>query len=94
MAMGKKQGAWWLGNRRPAMRLPRSQSQENISGKDLTEQSGENFVPARARSGHEGDEQSGENWITSRAHSGHEGKEQSVACQAFYRTYSFQEGVC
>ena len=38
------------------MRVPRSQ--ENISGKDLTEQSGENWVPARAQSGHESEEQS------------------------------------
>ena len=59
------------------MRVPRSQ--ENLSGKDLTEKSRENWVPARAQSGHEGDEQSGENWV--RAQSGHEGEEQSVAGQ-------------
>ena len=39
-------------------------SQENLSGKDLNEQSGENWVPERAQSGHEGDEQSVENWVT------------------------------
>ena len=66
--------------------VPRDQ--ENLSGKDLNEQSRENWVPAGAQSGHEGDEQSGVNWVTTRA-SGHEGKEQSVAGQAVDRTYSF-----
>ena len=66
------------------MRAPRSQGQENIKGKNFTEQSGENWVPARTQSGHERDGQLGENWITARAQSGHEGKEQSVSYQAFY----------
>ena len=35
-------------------------SQENLSGKDLDERSGENWAPAGALSGHEGDEQLGE----------------------------------
>ena len=39
-------------------------SQENLSGKDLNEKSGENCVPQRAQSEHEGDEQSMENWVT------------------------------
>ena len=33
-------------------------SQENLSGKDLDEQSGENWPLTRAQSGHEGEEQS------------------------------------
>ena len=37
------------------MRVPCSQ--ENFSGKDLEEQSGENWVTATAQIGHEGDEQ-------------------------------------
>ena len=47
------------------MRVPCSQ--ENLSGKDLNEQPGEKWVPARAESGHDGDERSGENWVTARA---------------------------
>ena len=73
------------------MRVPRNQ--ENLRGKDLTGQSGENWVPVRARSGHEGDELSGENRVTARAQSVHEGEEQSVVGQPVYRIYSFQEGV-
>ena len=42
--------------------MPRSQ--ESLRVKDLTEQSGENWLPVRARRGHEGDEQPVENWIT------------------------------
>ena len=57
------------------MRIPCSQ--ENLSGRDVDEHSGENWVPARARSSHEGDEQLGENWVTARVQSGHEGREQS-----------------
>ena len=38
------------------MRVPCSQ--ENISGKYLDDQSGENWVTARAQRGHEGEEQS------------------------------------
>ena len=57
-------------------------NQENLSGKDLTEQLGDKWVPARAQRGHEGDEQSGVNWVATRAQSGHEGKEQSVAGQS------------
>ena len=64
--------------------------QENLSGKDLDERSGEKWTPARAQSGHEGDEQSGENRVTARAQSGHEGEEQPVVGQAVYRTYSIQ----
>ena len=37
------------------MRMPCCQ--ENLSGNDLDEQSGENWVQARAQSGDEGDEQ-------------------------------------
>ena len=73
------------------MRVPCSQ--ENLSDKDLDEQSGENWAPAGAQSGHEGDEQLGENRVTARAQSGHEGEEQPVVGQAVYRTYSIQEGV-
>ena len=73
------------------MRVPCSQ--ENLSGKDLDEQSGDSWVPVMAQSGHEGDKQSRENWVIERAHSGHEGEEQSVAGQAVYRTYSFHERV-
>ena len=69
------------------MRVPCSQ--ENLSGKDLDEQSGDSWVPVMAQSGHEGDKLSGKNWVIVRAHSGHEGEEQSVAGQAIYRTYSF-----
>ena len=63
--------------------------QENLSGKDLDEQSGE--LGNREGSGHEGDEKSGENWAIARAQSGHEGEEQSVGGIAVYRTYSFQD---
>ena len=73
-----------------SLKVPRNQ--ENLSGKDLNEQSGENWVPPRAQSGHEGDDQSGVNWVTTRA-SDHEGKEQSVASQAVYSTSIFQDGV-
>ena len=52
----------WLGKRQRARRVPRSQ--ENLRVKDLTEYSGESWVPVRARKGHEGDEQPVENWIT------------------------------
>ena len=70
-----------------------SHSQESLSGKDLIEQSEENWVPARAQSGHEGDEQSGENGVTAMAETSPEHEEQSVAGQTFYMTCSFQEGV-
>ena len=59
-------------------------SQENLSGKDLDEQSGENWAPAGAQSSHEGDEQSGENRVTARAQTGHEGEEQPVVGQTVY----------
>ena len=65
------------------MRVPCSQ--EDLSGKDLNEQSGEKWVPARAQSDHEGDQQSGENWVTAGALSGHEGEEQLVGGLAVYR---------
>ena len=73
------------------MRMPCSQ--ENLNDKDPGGQSGENLVPARPQSGHEGDEQSGEHWVNARAQSGHEGEEQSLVGQAVYRTYNFQERV-
>ena len=68
-------------------------SQENLSGKDLNEQSGQNWVPPRAQTGHAGDEQSRENWVTAMAQTGYEGEEQSVGGLAIYRTCSFREGV-
>ena len=46
-----------------------SSSQENLSGKNLDEQSGENWVPARAQTVHEGDEQSVVGQAVYRAHS-------------------------
>ena len=52
----------WLGKRQRARRVPRSQ--ENLRVMDLTEYSGENWVPVRARRVLEGDEQPVENWIT------------------------------
>ena len=36
------------------MRVPRSQ--ENLSGKDISQESGKNWVTARAQSDHEGEE--------------------------------------
>ena len=71
--------------------MPRSP--ESLSGKGLTEQSLENWVPARAHNGHEGDAQSGENWVTARAQSGHGGEEHPVAGQTVYMAYGFQEGA-
>ena len=42
--------------------MPRSQ--KNLRVKDLTEYSGEKWVPVRARRGHQEDEQPVENWMT------------------------------
>ena len=53
MAPNSQRGVKWLGKRQRARSVPRSQ--ESLRVKDLTEQSGENWLPVRARRGHEGD---------------------------------------